>query len=810
MATNTKFTDSGRSYLGYTDAQNKLKAGKIVKPDSKDPADKEDKWYYLQWAEYIYAQYAANSCLVPYGGFGPLGKSFDLLRAYALGKQDNRIYMNILDPCEPNKSEGYININWDNVQILPKFRDLVRGKLMAVEFTAQTQAVDITAQKERLEKVSKLKLAANPQMKAFAERTGLKPKEQLPEGIETPEEIEILEKLGGVRLQYEIMMQDAMQCTEYESNWKTIKDMILDDIIDLNICGVKIYTEAGTGKVKERYVDPVNLICPLSNFPDHRDIQWAGEIRKMTLSDLRMEADIAEDDLKMISQKYSNRSGLYNGINTNNDFDYTVQPDNNGGAGRFYNSIRKGYDNMIIDVMDFCFIAKDVEKYVVGCRKDGTMIYDKVQYDSKLGPKDIKRGKDFDEKEIEYVYTCKWVIGTNIVFDCRKEYDIVREGYNGVKQARLPYIIYSDRTPSLIERCVSLVDDIQLAVLKKRNLLAKMAPGPRMVIDKSILEDSVTIGSKTYNTLEMVGLFPKTGVMIVESKSEWSDDMNAANKNPIQFLPSGISEDIQLLLQEVAWNVEQIRQVTGINEVTDGTSQQGDMLVKVMQGLQAATNTALRPLYRVYEGLKEAKSKYTCLKWQVAVIGGEIDIAYIPIGDSTLKAVKLTKDLYDYDFGIMIVMAPSEEERQLLLQDIIAKKERQEIGPEDYFVLFKMIRSGDIDKAQLYMSKAIARQKAIQQQMAIQQMQAQAQAQAQLAQATEMEKQKSLQMEFQMKLELEKAKAEEERKTLQLKIQLETIKNKTQAGLQLENDIVNKGMDAIVNNQTAMPQMPME
>lgn len=768
-------------------------------PTEKDP-DLMDSKYFLRWAQYVWSQYATDRTLVPYGGYTPSGRTFQELRAYALGQQDKTIYMDLLDQCDDkNKNEGYLNINWDNVQVMSKFRDIVRGKMITMDFDVVTTAIDETSSKERILEVSKMKLYANPVMQQLFQESGVQPTNvELPEGVESPEDVEIFNKMGGFRLNQELMIQDAIECTNYESGWTTIKNQVVEDIIDLNIAATLTYLEKSTGIVKIDRIAPEELVCRPSKYQDHRDIDYAGFVKRKTLGQLRLECNMSEEELKKIGKLYRGFGGNASYVSEDPlSYQRTAKGDY---VGTGTNSTM--YDGFSVDVMEFYFIAKEAEAYIMGYHKDGNSIYDKVGLDANLDKRDEQRGKAKDIKEIEYVYRCKWIVGTDYVFDYGKEYAVVRQGHNGIKRAKLPITIYSDRSPSIIERCISFIDDIQLAVLKKRNLLSKMAPGPRMAVDKSLMEDSVLIGNQNYTILDLIELFPKTGVLVYESVGEWENgEMAGSNRPPIQFMPSGVQEDLQILLNDVAFSIEQIRSVTGINEVADGSSQQQDMLVKVMEGLNAATNNALRPHFQLYYGLYENQCRYVAQKWQVSVLNGDIKTAYIPIGDNILKTVTLGKDLYDYDYGIKINLRPTQEDRQMLIQQLFGMQQQQQISGADFFVLYNMITSGDLKKAQLYFAKATAAFMRTQQQMRMQEMQAQSQSNAQAAQVAEQAKMQTMQMEMQlamqkMQIEFELRMQENEQKH---KHKLEQIT--MQLTGQMEQQAVGKAIDYTLEDQ---------
>jgi len=736
-------------YVGTSQFQDGYKKGKYSMPTEKDP-EKKDNLYYLAWARYVWSQYVCDRTVVGYGGYNDSGRSFEELRAYGLGKQDKSIYMDLLDDCDPNKTEGYLNINWDNVQIMTKFRDLVRGKMITMDFDVVTSAIDETSIKERMTEVNLMKLLTNPVIQQVIQETGVAPSyAKLPPGLETAEDVDMYVKLGGIRLSQELMIGDAIESTNYESRWDTLRGHISEDIIDFNIAATITYLEKATGIVKVDHIDPKELIVRPSKYQDHRDIDFAGFVKRKTIQQIRIESDLSEEALYAIAKMYKGKFGNGTDVGLMNDsLDY--QNTTNSGINNGIGDVK--YNNFAADIMEFYFIAKEAEAYVIGYHKDGNKIFDQVDLQAELDKRDEKRGKTIDEKEIEYVYKCKWIVGTEYVYDCGKEYAVVRQGYNGVRRALLPITIYSDRSSSLVERCIPFIDDLQLAVLKKRNVLAKMPPGPRMAIDKSLLMDTVQIGNRDYTLLDLIEIFPKTGVLVYESVGEWEDTEQAgSNRPPITFMESGVSEDINILLQDVAFNIDQMRQVTGINEVADGSSQQQDMLVQVMEGLASATNNSLRPGFQLYYGLYQNQCRYVAQKWQVAVLSGEIKTGYVPIGENILKPVLLSKDLYDYDFGIKIELKPTQENKQVLLQDLMQAKAMNQISTADYFVVYNMIQSGDFKKAQLYLAKAAERWQKQMQAMEIEKMNAQAQGNAEAAQVAAQAQAQNMQLEAQLK-----------------------------------------------------------
>ncbi len=786
-------------------------------------AEKKDNAYFLAWARYIFRNYLYNRTTVRAGGYTTSGKSFYLLRAYALGNQDTQIYMDILDKCEEGTTDkGFMNINWDIVKILPKFRDLVRGKMMQMEFDLNSQAIDEKSTKERTMKVNKMKLLADPRMQQAIAQVGIKPDMKLPEGVETPEDIDILDKMGGLRLEYEILIKDLYESSKYESDFQVLKDQMIDDILDFNICATRQYLEKKTGKVKIDRVNPMNLICKASNYPDHRDIDFAGEIKRKSISQLRAETNLTEAELADIANAYRSYAG-----NRGIDRAFSPYASNelygiNKQAFGYY-GYNADYNDVSIEVMDFYFVAAEAEDFLVGAMpdKEKSEFLGEMQKamseeaDEMFDSESEEEEKEESEKELkenkgiyQCVYHAQWVVGTTHVFDCGKEYGIVYEQADGVKRCKLPIQIYGDRTPSLVERCISFVDDIQLATLKKRNALQSLPPGPRMLIDKTRLRASVDMGGKSYDMLKLLNIFTKNGRLVYESGDEYNEN-DGSMPPPIQIMPgSGIMEDIQIFLQDIEFSINQIRNTTGINEVADGTSQQQDMLQGVMQGLNAATNNTLEPHFVVYRNQILQMAKYNVLKWQVAVLHGQISAKYAPFSDSALKTVIATKDLYDYDFGIMLTLKPTSQERQMLLQDLAAQKSQGAISTPDYFVIWNMIMTGDLKKAQLYYAKAVESAKAQAQQMQMQQLQAQGEANGKAAKMAEEAKMQSEMQILHTKIELERVKGEEERKTNKELHAQKMEEIQAQAGHQITQTTVDAALNGELPQDGQAPLLP--
>lgn len=789
MATIKKNYTPSRKLLGAEKFEKAYKAGKLNPSKKVYEEDQSESDFFLERAKAIYAEYVSNNCLVPYSQSNLAGgrRSFEEIKAYALGRQDVQQYINLVDKCDEN-GEQFYNINWDIHPILPKFKDLIRGKLLGSDYEINTQAVDSASAKKRTKTISKIKLAVNPQVQGMmaATKTQLSGV-QVPPGVKTPADVDEYQRLGGVRLEREIILKDAIEVVRYESSWKVLKDMMVDDAIDLGIIAALTKVHPKTGKIHVHHISPMDLVIRPSKYPDHHDSDYAGAIRSKTIAQLREESHLTEEEIQEVFKNYSNH-GQNKLISEREDYNSFQNTKMTSGFN---------YDSATIDTLEFFFIEKRAEKYVVGNRKTNNIpIYDKVKKNSKLNNKDKKKGKEISEEFFEYVFKGEWIIGTEYIFDCGVEYAIAKEKKNGIKTAVLPITVYSDNTMSLMERCISHIDDIQLSIFQIRNLLSKTIPAPGILFDLSIMEDSVDIGGAVYTMKDLIANFFKTGIMPYRSKPEFDDEDNGSQRKPFDIINNtGIDNALNMHFTRIASSMEQIRQVTGVNEVADGSTQQQDMLKGVMEGMLSATNNALKPTFRLYEGFIERWAKLCVLKYQASVLGGDIDLEYSPLGDDTKKHFKLTKDLYDYDFGIQINARPSEEDKQMMVQELMQMKANGQIPVDDYYILMDMIKNGDIKKAQRTLAKSVKEHEEILHKRQLEIQQAQAKANGEAGIAIEKAKTEAIQAETAAKKEL--INTEYDRKKELLEIEIAGRARHQEAAVQgkIGQDIVNKSLE---------------
>jgi hypothetical protein len=281
-----------------------------------------------------------------------------------------------------------------------------------------------------------------------------------------------------------------------------------------------------------------------------------------------------------------------------------------------------------------------------------------------------------------------------------------------------------DMNPSITEKVIPHIDDLELADKKIQRILSKIPPAPRMIIDKSKLKNSIRLGDEDISMKDMLQRYLTDGVMIVASESEYDlpgvEGDRGRKHEAITFMPSGVFDDVQMYSQQMMNAIELIRQETGLNPVTDGTSVKEDMLKSVMQGMVQASNAALQPHMAGFKNWFKNMGRYTMHKWRCSIL--ERGIFASVLQD---RKVKITDEILKYDWNVRIEVH-NVNDAKILLDKLMQASVNME--PHILAMMTDMIQQGDIRKAEYFLSKQIEKAKEIEHKRQVELAQAQAKA----------------------------------------------------------------------------------
>jgi hypothetical protein len=380
-----------------------------------------------------------------------------------------------------------------------------------------------------------------------------------------------------------------------------------------------------------------------------------------------------------------------------------------------------------------------------------------------------KRNK-FGTRQYQKRYRAKWVIGTDIIFDYGLQYD---QHYDQENRPRSSYSCYRIGEKSMISQCITTADDIQLAILKLRAAMAESKPAGVMIEFGSLKE--ISMGGEKMDPFDVLKIYRDRGDLLFRYAIQQNGMPMQGGIPPIQELRGGIGPYLQELITILDWNINMIREITGINAITDASTPSPGALVGVSQIAEQATSNVLRPLLAGYRSVKQRCFWNICQRWQLA---GKFYPQSIPYaqeeGSAAIEIIKVGSDLYAPVFDVYVDMPIKDQDRQMLEQACLASMQAAKTGSigitmSDYIYIKELANMNNMRAAWVYLSyreQQMQQQRdataAQMQQMNAQQAQEQealkAQMQMQMTAAVKEMELRNVTMEYYYKMLLEKVK----------------------------------------------------
>lgn len=653
--------------------------------DEINPKEKDEEWG-RKWCEAMYSRWKLGRTSIPYSEVNEIQS----LRALADGRQSILQYQKILlDESEDGSDmQGYMNINWDVFSVMPKFLRVVEGMLEQTDHQIVATAVDPSSTDEREE----VKLDMQYRMKFreavnYIERgIGIdRSDEYVPESME---ELNLYEGARGFKLAKETEIEQGLDYTFYISEWKEIKKRIIRDLCVINCAGTKDYVDQYTKKVKVRYVDPAVFIGQYSKFWDHKNMEYAGEIIQVPISEIRKLKikGVKENELLELAKSYNGYAG---NITIDN-----LAFDTASGSGN--------YDSFLVDVLDGEWMSVNSKYMTTRVNKFGN----EVKNEEEWGKVYNTEKKKTDKYDIKVVYKCKWIIGTDHTYDFGLQYDIPRPGK---KEVALSYHLYKLPYRSLVSLSETHLHQMALAFYKLQNAIAMASP-PGIAVEFTSLQN-MTIGKNKMQPLEILQIKKQTGDLIYKATTHKGVQNTPSSWKPIQELSGGLGAQLVEFIRIFEFNTNAIRELTGINQVADASSPNPEQSVGGSELALAATNNALRPIYSGYIHLKEKTAKNISLRLQLLIKNNkEAYKGYMPvIGRIGVQIISVGADIVDADYYIKYEAKPTKERRDTIKQAAIAAMSPDKDGVTgielpDFLMIERLLESGNIKYAEAFLN----------------------------------------------------------------------------------------------------------
>ena len=686
---------------------------------------------------------------------------FHRLRLYARGEQSVQKYK---DELSINGDLSYLNLDWKPVPIIPKFVDIVVNGIAERTYDINVYAQDPYGVEKRTQYLEDLIMDMEQKdiNKYVQANFGLNvfntDQNDLPQNSE---ELDLHMKLS-YKQAVEIAEEQAINVLMEGNQYELIKKRFFYDLTVLGIGCVKTSFNTSEG-VTIDYVDPANIVYSHSESPYFEDIYYIGEVKTIPINELVKQFPyLTQSEIESITKK----SQAYL---------------------KSYNPIYKDYDNNTVQVLYFNYKTYMNDVYKLKQTSSGSEKV--IQKDDTFNPPTDMQG-DFGrlERAIEVLYDGAFILGTEklLKWELCKNMLRPKSDYTKVKMnySLVAPRIYRGKIDSLVRRITGFADMIQLTHLKLQQVMSRMVPDG-VYLDADGLAE-VDLGNGTnYNPQEALNMFFQTGSVIGRSLTQ-EGDLNPG-KVPIQEITSGSGGNkIQALITNYNYYLQMIRDVTGLNEARDGSLPDKNALVGVQKLAAANSNTATRHILQ--GGLYLTTEVAEALSLRISDI-----LEYSPTADAFIHAIGShnvalldeMSELHLHDFGIFINLAPDEEEKMKLENNIQQSIAAGNVDLEDAIDIrdIKNIKLAN-KLLKVRREQKLKRDQLIQQQNIAAQAQANAQAQQVAAQA-EVQKQQSL-VAINSELEMIKSKLKQTERAGEVEAKLMLMEREFQYNMQLK------------------------
>jgi len=682
-------------------------------------------------------------------------RDFHRLRLYARGEQSIKKYK---DELAIDGDLSYLNLDWTPVPIIPKFVDIVVNGMADRMFKVKAYAQDAMSQAKRSKYQDMIEgqMVAKDFLMNLQKQSGVDPFTTAPDELPSSDEELALYMQLNYKPAIEIAEEEAINTILEENKYLDLRKRFDYDLAVLGIGVAKHEFLPGSG-VEVSYVDPANIVYSYTEDPHFKDCFYWGEIKVLPIIECKkIDPSLTNEDLEEIS-KY-------------------------GQSWYDYYNVAQFYENDIFyrDTVTLMYFSYKTTQKVVYKKKiletGGSRVIEKD--DSFNPPKELQEEGNFEKisKTVDVWYEGVMVMGTNILLKWELAHNMVRP--KSASQHALPNYVavaprmYKGVIESLTRRMIPFADLIQMTHLKLQQVIARVVPDGVYIDADGLNEVDLGTGN-AYNPEDALRLYFQTGSVIGRSYTQ-DGDFNQA-RVPIKELQSSSgASKTQMLIGNYNHYLNMIRTVTGLNEARDGSLPDPNSLV----GLQklAALNSNVATRHILDGSLYLFRSLAEALTYRVADILEYADFKddfVNKIGKYNVSILNDISDLYIYDFGIFIDVAPDEEEQQQLEQNIQMALSKNDINLEDAID----IRELKNIKLANQLLKLKRKQKAEQEQkMKMQQQQAQAQAQMQSQQMAAQAAMQKSQAEMQGKMQLKQA---------EIAFEIEKMKNEAMLKSQL-------------------------
>lgn len=644
-------------------------------PDAQiDPRDKGYDWI----LQYVKAAYNDSRGYMPsaqtnIGG----GLKMEEIDLYTAGKQSVDKYKKMMSPGGIAEND-WRSIDWTPPAFLSKYREIAISKLLQKKFDLQAFAIDPLAKSEEDAHLNQIKVKIMMREAAMQAGSELANSPVLAPQPGEPEDMEQLAiyKEHGYKHQMSIQAENAFNLIFQQNDIDEIRKAYEKNLYDYGIAALTQWIDEN-GMTKLRAIDMHNFGCSYFEKPDGSDMIHWFEVVPTYVGDLA--PYYTKSQLDDICQKTIGKNGnpttysVFNGSFNNAWSKFkvnVVQIKFLSWNDTIYKEEKDGRQNTRFGKSDYKnkkFLTVN-DKGVLSAETNGYFNTDEDQKGAAT-PKYIKSTRKVS-------YKASLIEGTDYMHDWglrenqnRKlsswwdtDLDIQLYAWNFAKM----------NFGGITERLIPFEDKACMAWFNLQNLSNNLIPY-LVNIDMTTVEGAFAYGKggtkgKPSDVIDFI--FSK---FIVPWRS---NDLTTRNPNykPVSIEATGQLAAFAQRYEELQNTILMLQQVSGMNEVTDGSTVNPKNLNSTNQAMVESTNNAIYLISDADKNLLRKTADAVIQKVQIAVQLGKVEGYAKALGGNAVKFFNINPGLALHELGIFIDDAPTPYQREQLWNDVNIKE----------------------------------------------------------------------------------------------------------------------------------------
>ena len=642
-------------------------------------------------------------------------------KLHMLGRPDTNQFKKILVPKElANGDASQMRIDWSPLPIVSKVFKMIHSIVEKAGYDIDIQAIDPVAQDDKEKYYAELQskiLMANELAEA-----GITP-EEVGLSKESPtslEEAEIHMKFG-YKHQAAYECESALNLILNDNKYDEIRSQVIDDLITHG-AGIVMDDIDFDGEIKPKYVRYEDFFCDPTNDPYHNDISMCGHIEEMSIGQIKNYSSPEEyetADFEAMVHSAASKTRF-----NSNRTDRAIQD-----------------NNVMKHVAIMQFISHSEIPYESIKKEDGKTVF---------GHKTRgKKNKQIINANYDLVYEVRWVLDTDYYFGAKLVTNMKRDA-NDLKRGHLNYHVvapklYENKTFAFGDQVMAIDKALHIAWFKLQNVIARAKP-KGILIEANAMND-VTVGGQKVPFKDNLAMYAFSGNLMYRKVD---DDGEVAGDIPIRELDNGIKDEADRYFGIIQQEMQLLRDITGFNEITDGSTPNARMLKSVGQMAQQSTNNAINYLMTAEQKVTEKLCRSLMMRIQDAAEDGSIVGYQKALGSNSMEFFKLSKDVSFRNLGIYFNNHPDMYEKELMVQRLETALQSGQITLSDVIWIEGMT---NLYQQKLYLDSRIKKNEERKAMLERQNMEVNAQTQQQSLAMNQQAEQQRLQLEHQSKME---------------------------------------------------------